>query len=408
MLHDTQLIGYIHYLGLSLQLCFSVCLYILGGNALILKLWGKKNSGPPLFSLHFGFGLGGLLAPQIARPFISDVIQDADDSLYNKDQNISVINYENYSICSNDSMCISRNATNNPLIIYPFIISGGVFVATALPFFLFQAIDCVSPATDEEYIEEDEDDEEKAKLCSVASCASEHTCFGIIMLLLLFLYYMQVVGGEHVYGKWIYSFALETDTGFTKDQATLLVSLFWFCHMSGRGIGMILSKFIHITYIIIGDIAGLMVSSIALSIWGHKVPMVLWVFTAAMGLLVSPMFPAGLLWANLHMRINPITLTICMMGGSAGHLVYVYMGGFFLEYFGTERVMLTEVIYAVTIAVIFILMHITTRLHYRMMDNSLAVAKEIVYVSSEELEMIQDEGRSDSREMVYVPKSFRA
>eukprot|EP00117_Sycon_ciliatum_P033743 scpid33312/ scgid0850/ Sodium-dependent glucose transporter 1 len=41
-----------------------------GGNVLLLQIWGKDN-GPYMQALHFCFGLGAMVSPLIAKPFIS-------------------------------------------------------------------------------------------------------------------------------------------------------------------------------------------------------------------------------------------------------------------------------------------------------------------------------------------------
>ena len=38
---------------------------------MVIAMWGK-NAASPVHALHFGFGVGAVLAPQIARPFLAE------------------------------------------------------------------------------------------------------------------------------------------------------------------------------------------------------------------------------------------------------------------------------------------------------------------------------------------------
>ena len=37
---------------------------------MVMDLWGERAAGP-MHSLHFAFGVGAMIAPQIAKPFLS-------------------------------------------------------------------------------------------------------------------------------------------------------------------------------------------------------------------------------------------------------------------------------------------------------------------------------------------------
>ena len=42
-----------------------------GTDTMVLAMWGK-DAASPVHALHFGFGMGAVLAPQLARPFIAE------------------------------------------------------------------------------------------------------------------------------------------------------------------------------------------------------------------------------------------------------------------------------------------------------------------------------------------------
>ena len=45
-------------------------MFVTANNTMCLVMWGKEASAP-VHALHFGFGIGAFIAPQLARPFIS-------------------------------------------------------------------------------------------------------------------------------------------------------------------------------------------------------------------------------------------------------------------------------------------------------------------------------------------------
>ncbi|KAK2713364.1 hypothetical protein QYM36_009282 [Artemia franciscana] len=51
-----------------------------GGNVMCIDLWGK-DSGPYMQALHFSFGAGAFVAPLLAEPFLSPIIDENDGGL---------------------------------------------------------------------------------------------------------------------------------------------------------------------------------------------------------------------------------------------------------------------------------------------------------------------------------------
>ena len=86
---------------------------------------------------------------------------------------------------------------------------------------------------------------------------------------------------------------MEGDLEFSKDDATNLQSVFWFCHLSGRFSGILIVKFVHIKYIVIGDAIGALLTTILLSIYGNQSVTALWILVGILGIFVSIVYPAG-------------------------------------------------------------------------------------------------------------------
>ena len=107
-----------------LKLAFSIT----GGNSLIIKLWGK-NAAPPTHAIHFSFGVGALIVPQIARAFLPDK-PDPRLSTTTLQPNIS------YSAGGAGNITIDSLTTEAPIedppIEYPYAIAGGITALVGL------------------------------------------------------------------------------------------------------------------------------------------------------------------------------------------------------------------------------------------------------------------------------------
>ena len=86
---------------------------------------------------------------------------------------------------------------------------------------------------------------------------------------------------------------MEGDLQFTKDDATNLQSMFWFCHLSGRFSGILILRFVHIKYIVIGDAIGAWITTILLVMYGNQSVTALWILVGFFGFFCSIVFPAG-------------------------------------------------------------------------------------------------------------------
>ena len=69
--------------------------------------------------------------------------------------------------------------------------------------------------------------------------------------------------------------------------------MFWFCHLSGRFSGILISRFVHIKYIVIGDAIGAWITTILLVMYGNQSVTALWILVGFFGFFCSIVFPAG-------------------------------------------------------------------------------------------------------------------
>lgn len=300
---------------------------------MVMHLWGNKAASP-MHSLHFGFGLGAFLAPQIARSFLSPVIENENGTMTTMSQE--------------ETAELSR-------IEIPYAIAGLMILLFA---FVIIAFYLKGPP---EGFPMRKNATKFSEMALPSSCADGHTMYGLALFICLFFYFIQAVGGDRVFGKFIFSFAYETKL-LDKDQAAILTSVFWLSFTTGRLLGVPLTKIFPLHIVIIGDICLSLFSSIMLAIFAASNVNMLWGLTVSMGLAISVVFPNGMSWANLHLQMNSVGVMVLMVGGSCGGFIYQLTAGTLFENQGPESLMYVMVGYSLCIAACYIAMESVAKL----------------------------------------------
>ena len=199
------------------------------------------------------------------------------------------------------------------------------------------------------------------KSFSPGSCTGGDATFGCMFFILLFFYYVNLVGGERAYGRFIFSYAVQSEQAFSSSKAAILNTVFWIGFTSGRGSFSILAHWCP-SYILILIATALGITcGVALSVWGVTVPEVLWVFTCVRGLSLAPLFAAGIAWSNQYVEMRGLAFTVVFVGASIGAIVYQWITGYLFEYEGPQTVMYIVLGNSLLILVTFSLMLLLTR-----------------------------------------------
>lgn len=316
--------------------------YFPGGNTMEMHLWGESVA-PHMHALHFGFGLGALIAPQIARPFLSPIPDD-----------------DNHTACDEDYYVNGTSLASESRIEIAYGIIGIVvflFACVIMAFYIRGPPEGYPKRVPNKSLK---------TLLSASSCSRGYTIFAIQLLILLFFFFMQAIGGERAFGKFLFSFAIEADVKFTKDEASYLQTAFWASFTFGRLAGALVAKFVSINLMIIGNIIGALITSIVMSIWAPTVPEVLWVFTCFMGIFLAVAFPNGMSWSNIHLDMNSMAVMLLVFGGAVGGFIYQSVTGSLFENEGPETLMYVMVGYALALAVVYSIMQTIAVCHTKL------------------------------------------
>ena len=348
---------------------------------MILAMWGK-DAASPVHALHFGFGMGAVLAPQLARPFITERnYQDTSGQDVLSNTTTALYDVSSMSLSSSFNMS-SEPLLSTPLpgleshIQVPYSISAlysFVFCLLFLGFYIkdyYRRKDFEVLRTDRhESMSTFASTKNFLKSFSPGSCTGGNATFGAMLFTLIFLYYGNIVGGERAYGRFIFSYALQSDQGFSSSDAALLNSVFWIGFTTGRGLSSILAYWCPVVVLIIVEMTVNVTCGIVLTIWGSSVPLVLWISTGVLGLFLSPIFPSGLAWSNLYVEMKGLAVTVVYIGSSVGAIVYQWVTGYLFEYQGPETLMYVILGYALLISSTFILMTLVVRPHGKRFDG---------------------------------------
>lgn len=313
-----------------------------GGNASCFKLFGEKVPGP-MHSMHFGFGIGAMVAPQIAGPFLKPTLE-----------NVDILNFTDFSTASSGSRQFNSSldfdeADTRVEIAYgigstvPFVLS-----LSFLAFYLLpkpRGFRMGAPPSIE-----------WKSILHPGSCAQGSTKFGMMMFPLLFLFYMHVVGGERAWGKFINSYVRDSDLKFSKEDAINVNTMFWAFFSGGRGLGIIIANWVPPRFMLAGEIILSITAGTLLSIIGHKEVWVLWICNAVLGLTIAPVFPSGMSWANRYLDMSAMACAVLLVGSASGGFVYQWLTGALFEYYGPNTLMYVMVGYALNLAILFAVM----------------------------------------------------
>lgn len=340
----------------KLQVLYSV--YLVGGNAMVLHLWGKKAAAP-MCSLHFGFGIGAMIIPQVAAPFLAEISQDDNNNVTTNVHmdSLSNVTAPSYALATSTvpSMDNSTESQGIPKLAIPYAVAGICTTFTGIAMLVFFII---GPPKG---FRQRKGTKEAGKLFQPRQCGYGNSCYGSIILCLLFIYYIQATGGERAYGKYIASYSLTNEVKFTKQQSANLASVFWFSHMSGRLAGTLVSYWVSVTITMLFFMILALVSAVVLCIWGYNTPLVLWIFTGFMGFAISLGFPSGMSWGNLNLKMNSVAVMVLLMGASCGGFIYHYLPGYLLQYVGPTTLMYVMVAYGVLLLINLAIMEFVSR-----------------------------------------------
>lgn len=335
------------------------------GQRILLDMW-QQHSAAPMHALHMGFGIGAVIAPLVANNFLA------------------VLNFDVYAgnSTSLDNVTISSNAvTQGPIdkfsiikesrVQYAYVTIGIVSAVLSLPLIIYPFFKFyLKRFQPNRYFKYESFGLTKAseKLCDLlnpATYADGSRPFGIFVFVIVFLYFFNIVGGEQLYGNFVRTFSVD-QLKFSRDEASYLDTAYWGAFTIGRLVGSLLSHIIPIKPLFMLD-AILYLTAVTLQdIFATSSHAMMWTFTAFVGFMVAPLFPACVAFANTQIEVGGIVLTLIIFASGFGDLLYIWIAGIVYQQHGPRTLL-----YVLQIAafVVFVISAVFVAVTYKRPDR---------------------------------------
>ncbi|XP_054710077.1 sodium-dependent glucose transporter 1-like [Uloborus diversus] len=276
-------------------------------NVFLLNLWGK-DSDPYYQALHFTFGLGGLIAPLIAAPFLGN---------YNEFQSAS-FNYENITSFTNnvtDQLHGEEFFYNVPKITYAYSIVGAAVFLVVL---LYLSTFVISPT--DEYSEKDE----------TKSSIKQNPFFFVLATSLVFAMLFIQTGTEIGYAQMLTPYAVKGKLKLPTKTGSYITSAFWAAFSISRFCSVFMAiKFTNLT-LIIYDIIVTSVAAVVLTAFSNQV-WALWLSSVLFGIGTASFFPAVVAWFGTYISVTNKVAGILLCSAAFGELAIPFTISFTIE-----------------------------------------------------------------------------
>eukprot|EP00731_Ephydatia_muelleri_P000124 Em0001g124a len=314
-------------------------------NTVLLRLW-RTGSGPSMQLLHFAFGVGALLAPLLAEPFISTIPQDPLTNLTCSQMNVSAGldgfntsclsrlfgescadspdgNHSNHTF-SASNCTMSFDGTASLRFAYAYLLGASTFV---LPLIAF-TYHSVRSEFGHCYQRRDSLQDPVPGVHSKDHPLVErpHLLFKITFFPGLFLFICLYCGMETSFGNLIFTFAVE-NLDFTKKDAALLNAVFWGTFTVGRFAAIFIAytkvpSSVVITVDTVGSTLSLLVMAV---VPGNAV--VVWVGTAALGAFMASIYPTTMFWLSEQVEVSGKAVAVITTGATLGDMTLPLTAG---------------------------------------------------------------------------------
>ena len=269
-------------------------------NSLIVYMLGPKESRPFTQSLHAFVGVGFILSSVLVQPFLPQNQEESKTVCPGMDDQNSTggLDYD------------PRMMGNIPSINWPYIIIGiWHFVAAAGLLFLgFSGLQMPSY-----YSKNIVDNANVEKVFT-------NVQYWKSLLVMIYFYYVFTCGLEGFFMSMTYTYGICGPLEMTVSEAALLNTLYYGAFLVGRFSGIIISKYLKPTYMILSSLLGCVTSAILLSVLSATSKIGLYLGTSMMGFFVSFLFASGLSWTAGLFDVTGNASFIFFLGGFSGFL----------------------------------------------------------------------------------------
>ncbi|XP_003741863.2 sodium-dependent glucose transporter 1A [Galendromus occidentalis] len=289
----------------------TVGIFDTGANIWIINLWGKNN-GPMLQIYHFAFGLGGLVSPLVAEPFLSvHHAEDPEMMDFPSPSPIGVPDSPSWNETEVVEAVLSRSRIDIP---YAMI--------ACIHFLLFVSM-CVM------YRIDPSDSKPPPELLGNEVTASKPKRYTLLMCLSFYL--LVYVALESSLGQMLATFAVKSKLHFTKSQASYLSSLFWTFFTMSRVLSALWAMVSTPKSMMLVEHAMTIVALGTFLWFGETNATMVWICAAMVGVGAAGMFATAITWTVEFMPLSNKMMSISTVFSGSGGTAPPFIVGKFID-----------------------------------------------------------------------------
>ncbi|KAI1286396.1 Major facilitator superfamily domain-containing protein 4A [Halotydeus destructor] len=274
-------------------------------NVFILYIWGKESQ-PYMQALNFAFGVGGLVAPLLASPFLTA-------------REIPI-----EGLARNMTSVIRNDCNPEELLIHiPYAILGASCLLTAI---LFLYLFCFYRETEEHHSRRITSKEKVA-----AGGGKNFLWTKTLAIALAAMFLFTLLGFEIGMGSFIMSFAVKSDLHLTKQVGAYMTSLYWAMFTFFRLVAILLIDKIGMYRNIAMELGILVLANVFLVPFGNSVEWCLWVGVSLAGIGISSLWGAIFVLLETHFPVTSGIAASLTVSACVGEWVFPVIMGYALE-----------------------------------------------------------------------------
>ena len=314
----------------------NVCVTFAGGMTYVLRVWGPK-ADVAVQSVHLSFGVGALLAAQVARPWLQ----------YRSDA--AVANHSNSSLPIEPSLPQTGIGAHDA-IEYPYAIIAGFTLLVAVPFAVLQT---ASPIADETT---------PAKSTSLRGMLSPNSWLadnkskphGVAIVVFVCAFAAHVIGAERMMARFLYVFSVESRLQFAPKLAATLETVFWASFTASRVVTTAAARWIPAATLLTTAVILHVMSTVVLLIYGEIHAEVMWMSCVAFAVSLAALMPTMTSWANSYIDMGGIVTSLIFISSAIGSFIFTWSAGYFFQFVGPSTLLYLLLVTALTTAITFV------------------------------------------------------
>ncbi|XP_064467285.1 sodium-dependent glucose transporter 1B-like isoform X2 [Ornithodoros turicata] len=314
-----------------------------GSQVRLVNIW-PVNNGPVLQVFHFSFGVGSLLAPLLAQPFLSGLPRD---------HLAGNLSDSNTSLPESTSFLNSTvtNYYEESKIQYAFLIVSIYIAVIAVCMTLLYIVDNK---------ETSERQASTQKVHNDVAPSNRDIRFTRTFLALTGIYVFVYVAMECSYGQMLTTFGVKSDLRMTVSSAAYLTQVFFVTFTLARVLAAVMALKVTPFGMLLASNLLLVGTYAILMPWGASSSLLLWVGTAVSGIGQASIYGAAVSFCVEYVVLTNANMSLIIVMSGVGAMLSPVLVGQFIDDFPMV-LMYTCFVASLVMALVLILLHLLTR-----------------------------------------------